>query len=147
MIMTFRFKGGYCLAYLTKQLQAVISCLMSHGEQPVSVAQLRHDLKAMGCPVGLATIYRQLEGLEQRHQLHKITTTDGAVYQYCHQHAQESTSCCLLHCQQCGRVVHLDCDDVKNLYGHLESQHHFHINPRKTLLTGLCESCWKKEQP
>lgn len=132
------------MAYHTKQLDAVKQCLQNHGEQLISAAQIREDLRAMDCPVGMATIYRQLERLEQQGQVHKLAGDEGAVYQYCPNCHHES--CALLHCQGCGRMLHLDCHDVEAMYSHLESHHHFHINRQKTLLTGLCQFCWEKEQ-
>jgi Fur family ferric uptake transcriptional regulator len=34
---------------------------------------------------------------------------------------------------------------LEALYRHLEAEHHFRIDPRRTVLTGLCQTCGKKE--
>jgi Fur family ferric uptake transcriptional regulator len=34
---------------------------------------------------------------------------------------------------------------LEELYRHLESEHHFRIDPRRTVLTGLCQTCAQKE--
>lgn len=128
------------MAYRTKQLQALVDCLSHWGDQPVSVAQLRADLQAMGKPVGLATIYRQLERLEQEHQLHKITTPEGSLYQYC-RHTEQETAQCLLRCTCCGKVAHLDCHEAQALFDHVNAHHGFVIDPAHTQLTGLCKTC------
>lgn len=128
------------MAYHTKQLLALIQCLSKHDQQPVSVAQLRDDLQAMGKPVGLATIYRQLERLEQAHQLHKITTTEGALYQYC-PHTERDTPQCLLICKQCGQATHLDCGEAQALFQHVAAHHGFTIDPDQTQLVGQCQAC------
>ena len=53
--------------------------------------------------------------------------------------------CFLLKCERCGRILHLDCAQLSPLYRHIREEHHFIINPRKTLLYGLCETCAKEE--
>jgi Fur family ferric uptake transcriptional regulator len=93
--------------------------------------------------VGLATIYRQLEKLEEAGRIHRVPTEEGALYQYCPHPADGG--CFLLRCEDCGRIVHLDCSHLEELYRHLESEHHFRIDPRRTVLTGLCQTCAQKE--
>ena len=51
------------MPYTTKQQQAVLRCLELRKEESLTAADLAEDLRQMGCPVGLATIYRQLEKL------------------------------------------------------------------------------------
>lgn len=134
------------MPYSTKQQQAVLRCLQNRSAESVTAAALAEDLRRCGCPVGLATIYRQLEKLEQLGHIHKINTEEGAFYQYC-DHAAPRRDCFLLKCEGCGRLLHLDCSQLRPLYDHLEQTHHFHINPRATLLAGLCDVCANKEAP
>ena len=51
------------MPYTTKQRQAVLQCLERRGDASVTAGELAEDLRAAGCPVGLATIHRQLERL------------------------------------------------------------------------------------
>ena len=53
------------MSYSTKQQQAVLQCLEQCSEEPISAAALAEQLRLSGNPVGLATVYRQLEKLEQ----------------------------------------------------------------------------------
>lgn len=135
------------MPYSTKQQQAVLNCLSVHGRECVSVGELAEELRRGGCPVGIATIYRQLEKLEQTGHIHKINTEEGAFYQYCDRE-EGSRDCFLLKCEDCGRILHLDCSHLAPLYDHLEQEHHFTINPHKTMFTGLCDVCAarKKEE-
>ena len=126
------------MSYSTKQHQAVLRCLEQRAEEALTAADLAEDLRRAGCPVGLATIYRQLERLEAAGRIHKIQTEEGALYQYCPHPAH---GCFLLRCEDCGRVVHLDCGHLQTLYDHLASEHHFRVDPRRTVLTGRCQDC------
>ena len=134
------------MPYHTKQQQAILDCLSRRGGAVLSAAALSEELRGQGSPVGLATIYRQLERLEAAGRIHKIQTEEGALYQYC-PHPSEDHGCFLLRCEGCGRIVHLDCSHLQSLYAHLESEHHFRIDPRRTVLTGLCQTCGGKEVP
>lgn len=132
------------MSYATKQQQAVLRCLEQQAEEALTAADLAEELRRSGNPVGLATIYRQLEKLEQTGRIHKISTEEGAFYQYC-PHPSEKHDCFLLRCESCGRIVHLDCAHLQDLYTHLETAHHFRIDPRRTVLTGLCGACAEGE--
>lgn len=125
--------------YTTKQQQAVLACLSDCADRPVSATELADMLRAQGAHVGITTVYRQLEKLEKLGSIHKLITDEGAYYQYC-AHG-DPTDCFLLKCERCGKIVHVDCERLAPLYAHLEQEHHFAINPRKTMFYGLCAQC------
>ncbi len=134
------------MPYTTKQQQAVLRCLEQRRGESLTAADLAEDLRLAGCPVGLATIYRQLEKLEAAGRVHKINTEEGALYQFCGLDGQGHRDCFLLKCSRCGRIRHLDCSHLQSLYDHLEQEHHFRIDPRGTLFTGICDLCAAKEE-
>ena len=134
------------MPYTTKQRQAILRCLERRGDASITAGELAEDLRSAGCPVGLATVYRQLERLEAAGVVHKINTEEGALYQYCGHEGNGHRDCFLLQCERCGRIRHLDCSHLQALYDHLETEHHFLINPRRTLFSGLCEVCAEKER-
>ena len=130
------------MVYTTKQQQAVLHCLEQRPEEALTATDLAADLREAGHPVGLATIYRQLEKLESAGRVHKIHTEEGSFFQFC-PHADHH-NCFLLRCEDCGRIVHLDCAHLENLYTHVETAHHFRIDPRRTVLTGRCQTCMEQ---
>ena len=132
------------MAYQTKQQQAVLQCLQHRSEECLSAADLSEELRRSGLTVGLATVYRQLDKLTQQGLVHKVTTEEGALYQYCPQ-ANHPHDCFLLRCERCGRMVHLDCAHLEEVCHHLSAEHHFSIDPRRTVLAGICEQC--QEEP
>ena len=106
------------MAYQTKQQQAVLRCLQLRAEECLSAADLSEELRHGGLTVGLATVYRQLDKLTQQGLVHKVTTEEGALYQYCPQ-AGHPHDCFLLRCEGCGRMVHLDCQHLEEVCRHL----------------------------
>lgn len=131
------------MAYITKQHQAVLRCLEARPEEAVTAASLAEDLRRQGQSVGLSTVYRQLERLAAEGLVHRVPTEEGALYQRCpHPLAQ---GCFLLRCGRCGRVAHLDCVHLEGLARHIAQAHGFRVNPRQTVLTGLCLSCCGEE--
>ena len=135
------------MPYITKQQQAVLHCLEQRGHDTLTANDLAEDLRRSGSPVGLATIYRQLEKLEKAGRVHKVNTADGAVYQYCPHQDGEHPGCLLLRCQSCGHIEHLDCDHLHGLWEHISHAHHFRIDASHTVLTGLCGTCMEQEVP
>ena len=127
------------VTYMTRQQKAVLACMES-VRGGTGAAELTELLHARGESIGLTTVYRQLEKLQEQGLVHKIVTDEGARYQFCHCH-QQGRECFLIKCEQCGSVEHVDCEHLGELYGHLAQEHHFRINPRRTLFYGLCEGC------
>ena len=127
------------VTYMTRQQQAVLSCIEARGDG-CTAAELAELLHRQGQAVGLTTVYRQLEKLERRGLVHKVVTDEGARYQYCRAH-QSGHACFMIKCEQCGRMEHVACAHLDELYAHLSQEHQFRINPHRTLFYGLCQTC------
>ena len=134
------------MTYTTRQYQAVLRCLERRPEAALTAADLAEALRAEEQPVGLATIYRQLEKLCAAGQVHKISTAEGAFYRLCDHADQDHRDCFLLKCSHCGRIRHMDCAHLQALYTHMEQHHHFRIDPRGTLFSGVCDICVREEE-
>lgn len=132
------------MPYTTKQSQAILRALERRGERAGDARSLADDLREEGISVGLATVYRQLERLAEAGLVHRIATDTGALYQYCSRQAAGEV-CFLLRCQSCGRMEHLDCPQLRELYRHIAGEHGFRVDPRRTILTGLCGPCAEQE--
>ena len=131
------------MTYMTKQQRAVLDCLRG-TQDGCNATELCEALHRKGEQVGLTTVYRQLERLEKQGMVHKIVTDEGAYYQYCNAR-EHGSDCFLIKCEHCGRMEHVDCSHLGELYRHLMAEHHFVINPRRTLFYGLCEQCSQGE--
>lgn len=130
------------MAYNTKQSREILSCLQYYGGSHVNVPMISKYLEEHGSPVGVATIYRHLEKLEKDGVVRKyiLDGKAGACFQYvgddshCHQHYH-------LKCEQCGELIHLQCDALDHIEQHILQDHGFAVNPMKTVFYGICEKC------
>ena len=131
------------VTYMTRQQREVLRCIEGCDEG-IGAAELAELLHRQGSRVGLTTVYRHLERLEQQGLVHKIVTDEGARYQYCRSH-HAGRDCFLLKCERCGRLIHLHCEELEGLSTHIREEHGFRINPLRTVFYGLCEDCREVE--
>lgn len=132
--------------YNTKQKQVIYDYLLSNREKLLSCDEISDELKSMGTPVGKATLYRFLDSLVSSGDARKITdeAKKSAAYQLldkdmnCHGHMH-------LKCTCCGALTHLGCDFMSTVGEHILKHHKFKIDNSKTLIYGICEDCFGKE--
>ena len=129
--------------YNTKQNEAILSYLVSLGGKHTTAGQIAMHFEETGSPVGIATIYRNLDRLVESGSVGKYTLdgVSGACYQYLLSEHEHSLNQVHLKCEECGSVLHLDCEVMQNIPGHVYEQHSFKINPMKTVLYGKCSRC------
>ncbi|MDR2537861.1 MAG: transcriptional repressor [Treponema sp.] len=131
--------------YKTRQSQRVLDYMASLGDRHVTVSQIAQHFIHEGAAIGQTTIYRQLEKLVSLGSIRKYThgEGDGACYQYV------ANSACVEHfhlkCEDCGELIHLDCELLDEIKRHLLTEHEFQINALKTVFYGKCGKCRQKE--
>lgn len=130
--------------YNTKQRDEILHCLRSFGSEHFTAADVTVRLTEAGQTVGQATVYRLLERLAESGALRKyvIDGTTAACYQNaetaadegCHEHFH-------LKCEVCGRLIHVECRELARIAAHMEGEHGFAIDRKKTVFYGLCDAC------
>lgn len=134
-------------SYHTRQQQVILD-FMEKGEHGyVTVSQIASYLKEQGESVGLTTIYRHLDKFQKEGIVQKIVLdgNSGACYQYIGNTVAEENQF-LLKCEDCGGLMNMDCGHMAELYTHVLQEHHFNVNPHRTMFYGTCENCLEKEQ-
>lgn len=145
MKIIFNLKGAKMKnesGYNTKQKENLLSYLIAHKDKHTSVTKISEYLTAEGTPVGMATIYRQLDKLVEQGTVRRYTIDGktGACYQYvdadggCHEHFH-------LKCKNCGRLIHTECSHLAELRGHILESHGFSVDPSMTVFYGICSEC------
>jgi Fe2+ or Zn2+ uptake regulation protein len=87
--------------------------------------------------LGLVTVYRTLEKLEELHLIQRVHQPSGCqafiTASQGHQH--------LLLCQICGQVTFFEGDDLENLITAISGKTGYVIREHWLQLFGLCEQC------
>ena len=132
------------LVYKTRQREDLIHYLSSVQGTHITAADVCDHLKEQGIKIGQSTVYRQLERLVDEGVLSKyiIDANSPACFEYIgEEHIGSGDPCYHLKCEKCGRLIHLHCEEMQEFMGHLYAEHGFQLDPRRTVLYGLCEDC------
>lgn len=120
----------------TRQRSAVRSALEDVAEFR-SAQQLHALLRERGEHVGLATVYRTLQGLADDGEVDVLRTADGeSVYRRCstgHHHH--------LTCRQCRRTVEVDSVGVERWARKVAEEHGFAEVEHVVEVFGTCAAC------
>ncbi|MBQ7611882.1 MAG: transcriptional repressor [Spirochaetaceae bacterium] len=130
---TYAKNTGYAiLAYLSEQVSF-----------PVSAQCIYEHLRKQGSKVNLTTVYRQLEKLTVSGKVLPFLAEDGStkVYQL---NTGECDSHLHLRCAVCGKLDHLDCNEVTAFLEHIQKNHHVRVNCNSSILFGVCDDCARK---
>ncbi|MCR5104311.1 MAG: transcriptional repressor [Eubacterium sp.] len=131
--------------YKTKQRAELTAFLMSRTGEHVTVNDITKHFEETGHPIGLTTVYRQLDKMVEEGIVNKYILESGssACYEYVgdEEHVAGAVSCYHCKCEKCGRLIHLHCGEIEEMIKHIEKNHSFVINPKRTVFYGLCEAC------
>ena len=116
------------------QREAVATFL--EGENTFRSAQWIHgQLREQGSSIGLATVYRALQGLVEDSQVDALRTDDGeVVYRRCslgHHHH--------LVCRDCGRTVEVEGPAVERWATRMAEEHGFRDVSHTLEIFGTCD--------
>ncbi len=131
------------MKYNTKHRNEIIKYLKKNEDKHLTIQEIKEELKGK---IPQATLYRLMDSLEQEGVVRKyiIGPSFACCYQYadCH-HEYEHFH---LVCQKCGKLIHLECDEVEHLVNHIKDDHGFAVDVTKVNLYGLCEDCQKENK-
>jgi Fur family ferric uptake transcriptional regulator len=120
-------------ARITRQRTAVLEALR-RAPEPLSAKDLHEGL---GHSVGLATVYRALQGLVDAGRVDVFRRGTGeALFRLCnpvHHHH--------LVCHRCGRVVEIDTCGVELWASRVAHRHGFSITDHQADVFGVCAAC------
>lgn len=143
MKFSFNLRKEQNMAYKTKQSEIVLEYLKDNSDSHLTANEIATALSSK--KVGKTTVYRHLEKLCRDNIVRKYILEEGdsACYQYigdstCHSHFH-------LKCLSCNKLLHLECDHLSEIEGHISENHNFKIDSSRTVFYGICEECGRKE--
>ena len=130
--------------YKTRQREMLIDHLKTMPSIHFTAADICEYFRREGQTIGQSTVYRQLEQLVDEGIINKynLSTNDPACFEFIESGVHSDGEPCF-HCKcvKCGRLIHLHCDDLVEIQFHLLEEHHFTLDPLRTVFYGICESC------
>jgi Fur family ferric uptake transcriptional regulator len=126
------------MAYNTKQKDVIMNVIKKQKKE-FTIKDLYQELNGN---VGLTTIYRFVDKLVKDNRLSKDIGIDNIIYyQYLEECHHENHF--YLKCNNCGSMVHIDCDCIGELSSHIIMKHHFKPSKEHIIINGLCDKCIK----
>ena len=130
--------------YHTKHYDEILSYLKTIPGKHVTVQDVSNHFKGENA-IGQTTVYRQMERLVSEGKVQKYIL-DGtcACFEYVGSHNEEHDENCF-HCKciTCGKLIHLECEEIRHLQDHILCEHNFTLDTSRTVFYGLCENCRK----
>ncbi|CAN5275911.1 Fur family transcriptional regulator [soil metagenome] len=120
----------------TRQRRAVAS-IMEDIDGFASAQEVHDRLKRRGDSIGLSTVYRSLQSLNDSHEVDALRNADGEVlYRRCssgHHHH--------LVCRSCGRTVEVEGPTVERWADKVADEHGFSEVSHTLEIFGTCSTC------
>lgn len=130
-------------AYRTRAREELLSYLKTAPGQHFTAAEIRRHFAEQGNPIGTATIYRHLERFVREGSVLRYVVGPGDCACYAYAEDQQCVSHYHLKCEVCGKLIHLDCDELREIRTHLLEHHGFAWDSGKTVFYGICAQCRK----
>ena len=122
--------------YNTNSKNAIMDSIKSYGKS-FTAKDIYDDLNGK---VGLTTIYRFIEEKEKEEELKKFYNEKNVAYYEYLDHC-DSLNHFYLKCNNCGNLIHIDCDCIFEIGKHILDDHGFSIDNKNIIITGICKSC------
>ncbi len=122
--------------YKTKQRDEILHFFEENMGECFSVRDVISCVSA-----GEATVFRTVSSLTEQGKLKRYTGARGECAYYQYNACPCEDSHIHLKCEDCGRIIHMDCDFMNEIVSHFKLDHSFLIDSARTVIYGKCESC------
>ncbi len=129
--------------YRTRAQKSLLDYLKATPGAHHTATEIKAHFAAQEQPIGTATIYRQLERFVEDGSIQKYTLGPGDCACYTFSGEQPSGAHFHCKCEVCGKIIHLDCDELREINEHLQKEHGFSWDFGRTIFYGICDQCQK----
>ena len=125
---------------LTPQRRATLDTIIENQGKHLNTEEI-YDLVKEKCPeIGLATVYRTLQLLDEMSILSKLNLDDGCIRYELNTNENDHQHHHLI-CQKCNDVIEVELDLLETLEEEIEKKHHFEIKDHSVKFYGTCSKC------
>ena len=125
------------MSYNTKQKDLILSVIKKEKHE-FTIKDIYSKLDG----IGLTTIYRLVDKLVENKVLNKSISKDNITY-YQYLEKCDCENHFYLKCDNCGDMIHIDCDCIEDLKNHIHKEHKFNLSNEHIIINGLCKKCSK----
>ncbi len=131
---------------MTPQRRIVLEILLENIDRHLSAEEVFQISRGKGLEIGMATIYRTLELLEDLGISQKLNFGDGrGRYELVQNNLSEHHHHHLL-CLNCERIIEVEEDLLHQLEEVVREKHNFEVVNHNLQFFGYCSSCQQKSQ-
>lgn len=123
--------------YKTEQRKVITEYLIENKDKFINAEEILQYMKRNNQIVGLTTIYRFLNLLEENNNVRTEIRNHTKYYQYITNECQNHFH---LKCKICGKTMHLNCKEFENVNQHIKYKHKFSLD-YNTIIYGTCDMC------
>ncbi|EOC99946.1 Fur family transcriptional regulator [Caldisalinibacter kiritimatiensis] len=127
---------------LTTQRRIIVDVIAENQGGHLSPEEIYDKVKDKYPEIGLATVYRTLQLLEELNIVYKLNFNDGCS-------RYELNTCSGDHhhhhliCLNCGKVIEVEVDLLENLEEEIEKEGEFKVVDHNVKFFGYCKDCQK----
>ncbi len=128
---------------ITPQRRAIIEILLKNDSEHLSSEEI-YDLVRIDCPeIGLATVYRTMQLLDEIGTISKLNLDDGCIRYELNLDDEDTHHHHHLICKSCGKIIEVKEDLLDNIENEIQSLYKFNILNHDVKFYGMCENCSK----
>ena len=125
------------MTYNTKQKDLILNVIKKEKKE-FTIKDIYSKLDG----IGLTTIYRLVDKLVDEGRISKTIGKDNQTYYQYLEECNEDNHF-YLKCDNCGSMIHIDCDCIGDLSKHISDEHNFKLNENNIIINGICKKCNK----
>lgn len=126
---------------ITPQRRAIIEILIENNNSHLSSEEI-YDKVRNNCPeIGLATVYRTMQLLDEIGAISKLNLDDGCIRYELNLTDENEHNHHHLICKNCGKIIEVREDLLENIEKIVENTYEFKIYDHDLKFYGLCKEC------
>lgn len=125
---------------LTPQRREILKTLVKSKGKHLSCDEIYENVRTQCPEIGIATVYRTLQILENTENINRLNLDDGCI-RYEIDFNEETHNHHHLICKLCGSVSEVRVDLLENLENNIEKNYGFKILDHDLKFFGICNKC------
>jgi len=121
---------------LTKARKAVVQTV-ARTQSALNPLDVYEQAKSTCPSLGLVTVYRTLEKLDELHLIQRVHQPGGCNAYLPHAEGHQH----LIICQQCGKAEYFEGDDLDAFFERVAGEHGYTVKEHWLQLFGVCPAC------